>query len=183
MATTPNQAIPYPAPSDAPDVPYWMQRLAERADSLFSTLFTVPPLGHMGKTGGFQGGNSAPGTTITMTQAQVLKGGMTFDDASDALVVPKDGLYRVTVQGMFSGAASGSNIAIAQFKRGAAAAADIGSPAAGPKPDSADVRYTATSMVPLLAGDKVSLLQKTAVSSWGTNGYDGSYLELAYITA
>lgn len=33
MATTPN-GIPYPLPTDVPDVPYWMQLLAERLDEI-----------------------------------------------------------------------------------------------------------------------------------------------------
>lgn len=45
MATTPTQAIPYCGPSDAPDVPYWMQRLAERVavllDAINATLTTT----------------------------------------------------------------------------------------------------------------------------------------------
>lgn len=38
MATTPTQAIPYGGPNDAPDVPYWMQRLAERVAALLDAV-------------------------------------------------------------------------------------------------------------------------------------------------
>lgn len=40
MANTPTQAIPYCAPSDAPDVPYWSQRQAERTAALFDAADT-----------------------------------------------------------------------------------------------------------------------------------------------
>lgn len=35
MANTDTQAIPYGGPNDAPDVPYWLQRMAERVAALF----------------------------------------------------------------------------------------------------------------------------------------------------
>ena len=34
MANTPTKAIPYATPQDAPDVPYWSQRAAERNEAL-----------------------------------------------------------------------------------------------------------------------------------------------------
>lgn len=37
MAATPSQAIPYASPADAPDVPYWLQRIAERVAALFDS--------------------------------------------------------------------------------------------------------------------------------------------------
>lgn len=39
MPSTPAQALPYPAPGDTPDVPYWSQQLAENveAKALFQT--------------------------------------------------------------------------------------------------------------------------------------------------
>lgn len=183
MASTKDQAIPYAGPNDAPDVPYWMQRMAERVDALLTTLFLVPPAGHMGKTGGFQAGSgNLTGVTQVMAQAQLLKGGVTYDNTNNALVIPKDGTYRITVQGMTSGATSATNITKAQVRRGTANPVDIGAPATGPKPDNQDVRYSATSMVPLLAGDKISLLQASNASSWGTTGYDGSYVEVDWVT-
>lgn len=38
MAQTTTQAIPYCGPADSPDVPYWMQRLAERVAVLLDAL-------------------------------------------------------------------------------------------------------------------------------------------------
>lgn len=38
MATTLTQLFPYPGPNDDPDVPYWLQRLAEALDSSVKTI-------------------------------------------------------------------------------------------------------------------------------------------------
>lgn len=40
MANTPALAIPYASPADAPDVPYWSQRQAERVDALIQQVNT-----------------------------------------------------------------------------------------------------------------------------------------------
>lgn len=182
MATTTNQQIPYATPADAPDVPYWQQRLAERVDALLTALFATPPGGHMGMTGGFQP-LTAGGTKCIMAQAQKLKGGMTFDDAADALVIPKDGTYLVQPAGYFSGAGVNGNSAIAMLVRGTAAAVELGSPAIGDKTSSSDIRITAGALVDLKAGDKVYLQQKSSVSAWGTTGYNGSALTITWHSA
>jgi hypothetical protein len=40
MAATPGRAWPYAGPNDAPDVPYWQQRLAEKGDAEATALDT-----------------------------------------------------------------------------------------------------------------------------------------------
>lgn len=54
MATTKTLAIPYAGPADAPDVPYWSQRQAERTEALLSAQDVTAavakmPLGLVGK--------------------------------------------------------------------------------------------------------------------------------------
>lgn len=51
MATTTTELIPYCGPNDAPDVPYWMQRLAERVDALLTPLRTLVNANALGARG------------------------------------------------------------------------------------------------------------------------------------
>jgi hypothetical protein len=41
MANTPAQQIPYASPADAPDVPYWSKKQAERTDALVSNIYAA----------------------------------------------------------------------------------------------------------------------------------------------
>jgi len=43
LAQTTALAIPYAGPNDAPDVPYWMQRQAERTEALLVAVDTAQP--------------------------------------------------------------------------------------------------------------------------------------------
>lgn len=129
--------------------------------------------GHMGRTAGFQTIN--PATKVIMDAAQILAGGVTFDNANDALVVPSAGNYRVTVQGMFSGATTNLNLMKAQVN-----GSDVVL-STGPKPDGNDQRYFASGIVTLAANDKVTLIGLSTASTWGTSGYDGVYLEVELV--
>jgi hypothetical protein len=145
------------------------------------------PYGHMGRTGGFQaasGGN----ITIIMDAAQELRGGMTFDNANDSLVIPVTGRYRAHLKLYFSGSTSSVNsariyvngvIGDGALKSGIYEKL-IGSAV---KTDSADIYYHTSGIVPFNAGDKVALGSTSGVSLWGTNGYNGCYLELEYVGA
>lgn len=144
-------------------------------------LGIVKPIGHLGRTGAFQNGFSASSqSAVQFSAAQVLHGGFTFDAATNSLVVPVPGLYRITVQGMFTGNAGNVNIAVAT-KNGSGN--NVGAPGSGPKPDGNDVRYTGTAVVQLAAGDKIGMVQQSAASAWGTTGYDGSFVEVEYSSA
>lgn len=137
-------------------------------------------MGHAGRTASFQNGfNTSTQTAVQLNAAQILRGGMTFDAANYCLVVPVSGLYRVTAQGMFTGASGNLNIVVAWKNN--SSTTNIGAPASGPKPDGNDVRYFAQAVVPLLAGDKVGIVQQSAASAWGTTGYDGSFVEVEYV--
>lgn len=137
-------------------------------------------MGHAGRTAGFQNGfNSSTQLAVQLNSAQVLRGGMTFDAASYALVMPATGLYRVTAQGMFTGASGNLNIVVAWKNN--SSTTNVGGPASGPKPDGNDVRYSASAIVALNVGDKIGIVQQSAASSWGTTGYDGAYVEAELI--
>lgn len=51
MAQTPLRAWPYAGPNDVPDVPYWVQRLAEKGDAelkdVWAAIATTPVAGTM----------------------------------------------------------------------------------------------------------------------------------------
>lgn len=85
MATTPTQAIPYAGPNDAPDVPYWMQRMAERIAALLDALGVT--LGKAPK--GLVGYTSNNATSIG------LGGGSVVCDYVQVDLV-KDRMYRAT---------------------------------------------------------------------------------------
>jgi hypothetical protein len=142
------------------------------------------PYGHMGRTGGFQA--TGANVTVIMDAAQELRGGMTFDNANDALVVPVTGRYRAHLKGYLSGSTSSVNTVRIYVNgvigdgtlRGGVYEKLISSTV---KTDSADIYHHSMGVVPFNAGDKVSLGIYSAVSVWGTNGYNGAYLELEYV--
>ena len=141
----------------------------------------VRPFGHMGRTASF-GNASANGTIVVMDAAQDLKGGMTFDNATDSLVIPLTGMYRVTVKPYLSGGSGYSGFAKAQRNL-----TDIsGSFTNLWKANNADYMWTAYTVKGYNAGDKINLIvgsEAGAGSFWGTDGYNGCYLEVEYVGA
>lgn len=149
-------------------------------------LSTDIPYGYMGKTSGFQslGGVN---TVVTMDAAQELRGGITFDNVTDSLVIPTTGRYRARLKGYFSGSTSSfNNIRI--FVNGVLADGAMRSgiyeklSATSEKNTTSDVFFQSSGIVPFNAGDKVALCMNSAVSAWGTNGYNGSGIELEYVS-
>jgi hypothetical protein len=131
--------------------------------------------GHMGQTSGFVDASSE--MDIPFSAAQSLRGGMTFNNTNDALVVPRDGLYQVTGQvyasGGDTGPCNGYPIANEGVLLGSvtrlwkeAVATDQCSSFVG-------THY-------LHAGDSITLRVDFAdgIYTWGTTGYNGSFLEL-----
>lgn len=143
------------------------------------------PFGHMGRTAGFQSG--AGGSTeaiVVMNAAQKLRGGMTFNNTANALVVPRAGIYNVRIRPYFSGAET--SICIAKPRFGGTVTtepveasgnwASVSKPSAG-----ADIHYTVDREVPLPAGATVYLAWMSTVATWGTDGYNGSWIEVKYL--
>lgn len=137
------------------------------------------PFGHAGSVASFEAISGANGAYVTLT-AQTLKNGMTF--SGNGLVVPKAGLYGITTKGYFTGGTAYQGQYGATINSTALPPTTI---AAGLgmawKADSAD--YSAWSFVrrQLAAGDIVRLYEKGAASAWGTDGYNGAYIEVLYI--
>lgn len=148
---------------------------------------TDVPYGYMGRTAGFQsiGGGNA---TIQMDIAQELRGGVTFDNANDSLIVPLTGRYRVKLKGYFSGGTSATNT-IRIYVNGLVADGNLRSgiyeklAACTEKNTNGDIYIQSSGVVPLNANDKVALCHYSGVSAWGTNGYNGSGLEIEYVGA
>lgn len=139
------------------------------------------PFGHMGKTDGFQSISSS--ATITMAAAQTLRGGMTFDNATDSLVIPKTGLYRVTERFYCSGGSTGRHTsAVMKLPAGGGGAVIVGGVAVHLwKADASDWASFATGTAVLTAGDKVYMTGNGPANAYGGDGVNGCWLEVEYI--
>jgi hypothetical protein len=108
-----------------------------------------------------------------------MAGGLTWDAATNAFVVPAAGWYRVNAQYFFTGSAGASATGFV-IKNGVTTV-----PVAGRinmwKADAADYMGHSTGLVQLAANDKIQLWINYVSSTWGTNGWDGSYMEIEYV--
>lgn len=161
-------------PASNPDVASITARL--------NALEAIKPFGHMGKTNAFQSVGS-PASRVSMDAAQILRGGMTFNDTDDALVIPVTGNYVVRIKAFFSGGTTGLNqaglIINGTTPGGAIQAANL----AGSKMDGNDVMLHSSANMAFIAGDKVGVWAYSGASVWGTNGYDGTFLEIEWAGA
>jgi hypothetical protein len=182
MPTTDLRGYPYPDIDEAPAGPYAIEQLAEAVeadmelvDGRVEFLESITPLGHMGRTAGFQ----AVGTDVrvAMAAAQLLRGGMTFDDAADALVVPLTGYYFVSCH-LYASGIAGRRYSGFVAKNGAIGY--IGPKVAFWKEDGNDYYQSASSLVLLTAGDKLSLIVTGDGNVYGSTGYDGCFIEAEY---
>lgn len=148
---------------------------------------TSRPFGHMGRTAGFQTIASATnGAYIQMDAAQDLAGGMTFDNATDALVVPIAGRYRILIRGYFTGGSAYDCFAQATVNSTATPPTPsdtLGTGALLYKQSTGDIMVHGQASARLAAGDKVRLWQSTLQNAWGTTGYNGAWLEVEYVGA
>jgi hypothetical protein len=136
----------------------------------------VRPFGHMGKTTNFQGIQTTD-TVVTMDAAQILRGGMTFSNADDALVVPIAGYYKFTAQ-FYATGGSGAVCSGVVHRNGVT----VGVQARFWKADPGDYIATASGAGLCAAGDKIRLVMTyTPSSTWGSTGFDGTFLEVEYI--
>ncbi len=154
-----------------------LKGLEYRTGSLWRPLVPTPVLGHMGKTAGFQVITGL--TKNTFTAAQILKGGVTFDDTNDWLVAPISGLYRISFQHYTSGDGAGTQIATIYINT-----TQVGINTRYYKEGYSDTVSHGSGFYQLAANDTVSLHSQHAganVSSWGTGGYNGTYVEIEYV--
>jgi hypothetical protein len=152
---------------------------------------TSRPFGHVGRTAGFQTiGQSVNGAYVQFDTAQELLGGMTLDNATDALVVPLAGRYRITVHGYFTGTTVSTMCLVEATINSTATPPSFGSggPAAGArcsgwKGTPSDFVINGAVIRRLAAGDKVRLWHATPDSTFGNDGYNGAWLEVEYVGA
>lgn len=138
------------------------------------------PFGHAGKTSNFQGIQTTD-TVVTLDAAQVLKGGMTFENATDSLVVPLAGYYRVTGQFYATGGSGAVCSGVIQKYNGTSWSS-TGVQSRFWKADPGDFIATASGVVLASAGEKFRIVMTYVPSStWGNSGYDGTFLEVEYI--
>jgi hypothetical protein len=183
MATpTPNYNLLKPATGETYDVAL-LDTNYDKIDTGIHDAYvgTGKPFGHMGRTASFIALNGSTQTVITMDAAQDLKGGMTFDNANDALVVPIIGRYWIHYKAYFTGAASGNSQAQIQVNGATTSGLQQGPSSSHNKMDGNDVYPHGMGILQLNAGDKVSISQMATCSAWGTNGYDGTFLEVQYL--
>lgn len=132
----------------------------------------LPPFAHMGKTDGFTPGNANP---VSMAAAQILRGGVTFDNAADALVIQRAGLYSMRAKAYFSGGATGLCTVVILIN-----GANSGGIAQWNKVQVDEIGHCQITR-PLAVGDKISLQTTSPASVYGADGYNGTWLEVEYV--
>jgi hypothetical protein len=183
--------VPAVTPS-APSLPVNAIALAQVAVAAGATSITTSnitsvaigyghPFGHMGRTAGFQ--SLSGNTKIQMSAAQVLRGGMTFDNANDALVVPVTGYYRCSAQLYVSGGGVTGTATGTLLINGATNPGPIVRVA---KTDVQDAAGLLQCVLALNAGDSVAMVASPypagagSITAWGTTGYGGCFVEVDY---
>lgn len=173
MGATTNYGLRYPELTDAPNGPLAFQNLAADVEAALSGS----PFGHVGITSGFV--TITNGLFPTMA-SQVLRDGMIF--SSNGLVVPKTGLYEIVTKSYFTGGSAYSASWGPTLNSTAIPPTNIvGGSGLLWKADSADYSGWAVVRTQLNAGDTIRLYMKGTASTWGTNGYDGSFLEVLFL--
>lgn len=151
-----------------------------RDSSGWRPMVSTPPVGHAGCTNGFQ--FVANGAVVNLNSAQVLRGGVTFDASTNSLVAPVTGLYRFNLRVLASGGANGYTLN-ARIRKNTV---NTGIYTYVSKPNIYDYTAQTTGILPLAAGDAISLWLDTSdnnaqANTWGTDGYNGTYLEMEMI--
>lgn len=156
------------------------KNLEIRDSSGWRPMVSTNPMGHAGVTTGFQ--LVSTGITVNLASAQLLRGGMTFQSASNSLIMPYTGLYRFNVRVLCSSGQAGYTNYV-QLRKNTAA---TGIYMEQYKPTVRDDTITLGGILPLAAGDAMSLYIETdtdhaLANTWGTDGYNGTYIECEMI--
>lgn len=133
-------------------------------------------LGHMGKTDGNQ---VISGTTaVAFNGPQILRGGVVFSDAQESLLIPHTGLYRVSIGARFGG--TGTGICVGELWKNASV--DTGVQVRAYKDDAGEPFPTVSTTKQFTAGDNLYLVvYGPAQYVYGTNGYNGAFVEIEYV--
>ena len=129
----------------------------------------VKPFGHAGKINGFTGS-----ATPVPISSQVLRGGMTFSSADNALVIPVAGYYKLAGRVYSSG--GGTGLAFANVLVNGSS---VGAGVQWTKTQVDEYMHMNVTRL-LAAGDKVSLGSATPASLYGSDGYNGCWIEAEF---
>jgi len=168
-------------PANAPSIPANSLALAwvmvnANATSITTTNITTlatgvsKPFGHAGKTNGF----TVAATPVPLA-AQVLRGGMTFDAVNNALVIPIAGSYRITAKLYSSGGQTGLCSISARVNAGSTGAGAQWTKTA------VDEFQSGAIVRPFSAGDKIDMTVTSPADVYGSDGYNGTFLEVEYV--
>jgi hypothetical protein len=163
-------------------------RVVRRATS--GWIADDPPFAHMGCTDGFQAvaADLGTGTYTAFSAAQELQGGITFVNASDALQVPIAGRYRITAKYYITGVSVNvqciGEVQINDNTQPPAVASRSGAGVSFQKVTNGD--YSAVGQITrrLAAGDLLRHwmgCNAASCNTYGTTGYNGSFLEVLYL--
>lgn len=137
--------------------------------------------GHMGRTDAFQPLSADQMQTVHMSAAQDLLGGVGFDAARSALTVPVTGRWSISCRFYATGRAGVQAAGQATIGRGSTTLAVEGTYLGFWKADHQDYMSQSAVTQHLVAGDKIFLQMQYGGSTWGTNGYNGSAVEIQYL--
>lgn len=123
--------------------------------------------GHAGKTATFQ---SMSGGQIATVELQDSANGVTLDD--NGLIIPVTGRYQVNARFWYSGGAGGT-VRGDLYVNGASRVQGRTYKEAGE-----DTTVALSQIMLLAAGDKLQLWSNYGGSTWGSDGYNGTYMEV-----
>lgn len=149
MPTTPTLALPYPPPTGvAPDVPYYMQQLAEATEAEVVKVKVVPAALLTRSTQTMV--SNASYQKVPLNLAEVNRGGMA-STATGRITITRPGLYLVSACVAWDSNATGVRYS-AIYKNGA-----LVRYATGPAASSGPTAYPVTVPLELAAGDYLEL--------------------------
>ena len=133
------------------------------------------PFGHAGCVAGFQtiAGSNVP----VVIDDQLLRGGMSFESASGGrFVIPRPGLYEIRVK-IYATEGSGYDFMGAAYINSDKIE---GTEVFDYKQTTSDYKQHAMTTWACVAGDKIGLGMTTPNKTWGTDGWNGAWLEVEF---
>lgn len=122
--------------------------------------------GHAGKTDGFQ---SMSGGQVVTLQLQDSAGGVTI--SANSLVIPVTGRYQVNARFYYSGAGGGTILGVLQVN------GTNRTQIQSYKEANQDTTIPVSQIMLLSAGDQLRMWSNYPNATYGTDGYNGTYLE------
>ncbi|ALY09277.1 hypothetical protein FDG92_gp05 [Arthrobacter phage Jasmine] len=173
---TPNLLLQKAAAGENYDLDLTNENLDKIDAAVGNRLRLDDPFGHIGRTAGFQTINGVD-VGVIITAAQELRG-MVFETSSAGrLVIPKTGKYEIRTKIYATGGAA------AKFGGGAFvnSVPIVGTTSVSWKGDTNDYITHTTVTYDLNENDRIGLGMTFTSSTWGTDGYNGSWLEVKYV--